>query len=1209
MAYTDDEAEDLPEFVSNYFFEDDDDELISFAVLPIIWNTSETMRSLKKQIFIHGTTDDGLQSIYKPVKAWKFDLSGEKPEISVLSRDNNWMKLQKPRKSFENEIRTVLIAVNFLHLVKKTPQLNEKVIWNKLSRIFSSYEVRPSENDLVDCKAMIEEAMKRDELLTKSEYLMVFLGKKPQKRKRTEEDVLSKEKREFIVDGNDYADDTANASDELEDGSSEEEDGDEEPFDSVCCICDNGGNLLCCEGSCMRSFHATRKAAEEAESECVSLGFSEKEVKDMPNFKCRNCQYKLHQCFSCGQLGSSDNAEVFQCVNATCGYFYHPRCVAKLLHRDSEVAAKELQNKILAGESFTCPLHTCFSCKQPEDKSAPGLQMAVCRRCPMAYHEKCLPRKISFEENEEQGIIQRAWRGLLVDRILIYCLKHEIIDDLGTPERDHIKFPDDEKRRQSSAALRDSIPLKRKKPSVAETYQLGTAMESKRKAVMDSHSDRRKDPKFSKLKVPDTSRCLPIEKKSVLTKVGGSSFKAEDNKISAQQLEPIRPTKSDKRTEGELTKSSKPDVNKLVPQLDSDSEKRILALMKEASSIVTLDDIIDNHSKLISARTYKQRVERNKSITQGKVEASCAAVRAAIKKLDAGGTIEDAKAICEPKVLGQVAKWKNDLKVYLAPFLCGMRYTSYGRHFTKIDKLNEIVDKIHWYVNDGDTIVDFCCGANDFSWLMKQKLDKVGKKCSFKNYDLFRPKNDFSFEKRDWMTVQPRELPPGSQLIMGLNPPFGVKASLANQFIDKALQFKPKILILIVPPETKRLDEKKTPYDLIWEDAEKLSGKSFYLPGSVDVNEKQMEDWNVVAPVLFLWSHPDWTAKHNAIARKHGHLHGEGGNKLVHDSSFRKKKIDDTTKKQKINDAVVTEVADSTPQLSLSERAKQTAPSGITENFESRSAHNQKGETRASESQGNSKDNMMGSSRTRWHSEEKQQARRSVETAPEQNRWQSSPSNSDHRGRHSSYSTNPHHGAPRHSPINSRLSLEEGYSSIHQGAQSNAVEMGDHSYDQVDSASYEASHGRARPDRNQVGYYHERVDSYRQRETETYLSVMDRYTVDARPRSGEYASAYPREPECHSFNQLPQSEPELRYTAAYSMESSYSRMNYVPAMERYNLRLDEQNRARPARVDNVVLNMTHTAGVNPYTYQAPPPTYPGDHIRYGPVPFNRYPPL
>ncbi|KAL6284128.1 hypothetical protein ACE6H2_015057 [Prunus campanulata] len=72
---------------------------------------------------------------------------------------------------------------------------------------------------------------------------------------------------------------------------------------------------------------------------------------------------------------------------------------------------------------------------------------------------------------------------------------------------------------------------------------------------------------------------------------------------------------------------------------------------------------------------------------------------------------------------------QNKLKVYLAPFLHGMRYTSFGRHFTKVEKLEEI---------------------------------------------------------------------------MGLNPPFGVKASLANKFIDKALEFNPKILILIVPPETQR---------------------------------------------------------------------------------------------------------------------------------------------------------------------------------------------------------------------------------------------------------------------------------------------------------------------------------------------------------------------------------------------------------------------
>lgn len=39
---------------------------------------------------------------------------------------------------------------------------------------------------------------------------------------------------------------------------------------------------------------------------------------------------------------------------------------------------------------------------------------------------------------------------------------------------------------------------------------------------------------------------------------------------------------------------------------------------------------------------------------------------------------------------------------------------------------------------------------------------------------------------------------------MGLNPPFGLNAALANKFINKALEFKPKLLILIVPPETQR---------------------------------------------------------------------------------------------------------------------------------------------------------------------------------------------------------------------------------------------------------------------------------------------------------------------------------------------------------------------------------------------------------------------
>lgn len=37
-------------------------------------------------------------------------------------------------------------------------------------------------------------------------------------------------------------------------------------------------------------------------------------------------------------------------------------------------------------------------------------------------------------------------------------------------------------------------------------------------------------------------------------------------------------------------------------------------------------------------------------------------------------------------------------------------------------------------------IVDFCCGSNDFSCLLKKKLDETGKSCSYKNYDIVQAK-------------------------------------------------------------------------------------------------------------------------------------------------------------------------------------------------------------------------------------------------------------------------------------------------------------------------------------------------------------------------------------------------------------------------------------------------------------------------------------
>ncbi|KAK6238637.1 hypothetical protein QUC31_004106 [Theobroma cacao] len=914
MASSDEEGEIFPDIhVSEYDFVDQNGAPISFAVLPLQWSENEVIDDLKTQVFIHGDADNGLQKIYKQVVAWKFELSYVLPEILVLSKNKRWITLQKPRKSFQSTVRTILITIHWMHFMKKNTEVSANSVWNHLQKVFSFYEFEPSEGDLLCHKLLIGEAVKRDKNLAKSQNVLNFLevpqtnitfhqnvlnfSQVPQTNITFHQDVHTPKKNNFIVDGDvdeDHDDD---------DVIGEEFDGvGKSIFDPVCAICDNGGNVLCCEGRCLRSFHPTK--ADGIDSFCDSLGFvNNAQVDAILSFLCKNCLYKQHQCYACGELGSSNNSsgqEVFACISATCGHFYHPKCVAKLLHADNEAEAETLKEKIASGHAFTCPIHKCFACKQSEDVEVHDLQFAVCRRCPKVYHRKCLPKNICFEYNMCKNILPRAWDGLLpYNRILIYCMEHKIIRELGTPSRDHLVFPD--------------VKVKEKKHNLALLSYRGKNLASKRSEVYEDFATSRnllKKPKlvpkaygviqagvsskrtekhhsgqeFSSLKKPNTcitgrkflkqdsssdfDRSLAREKDKLSCPKGNLKVKLQFHASMSKQA-------NETGCKIKNTNQNMPVMKKAEstrPLIDAEIEDGILALMKDADSSFNAEEFMKRHQQFSTADAGGFRNVVDKTITWGRVEASVRAVRTALQKLEAGDSLEDAKTVCGPEVLKQIFKWKENLAVYLGPFLHGMRYTSFGRHFTKVEKLKEVVGRLHWYVQDGDTIVDFCCGSNDFSCLLREKLEKVGKSCSFKNYDLFQPKNDFNFEKRDWMSVNLDELPDGSKLIMGLNPPFGVKASRANKFINKALKFKPKIIILIVPKETRRLDETEA-YDLIWEDDRVLSGKSFYLPGSVDVHDRQLEQWNVKAPPLYLWSRNDWTGWHRAIAQEHGHAY------------------------------------------------------------------------------------------------------------------------------------------------------------------------------------------------------------------------------------------------------------------------------------------------------------------------------------------------
>lgn len=204
--------------------------------------------------------------------------------------------------------------------------------------------------------------------------------------------------------------------------------------DSLCIFCDDGGYLLCCDGPCMRSFHP--RGLDGTNSQCATLGFPD--TVDMEVFYCTivklyskkmngihrtaivcrlsmlvvqnirrgwfctNCKTKKHQCYVCEGLGTSDAAlgrkrEVFVCDVASCGKFYHPRCIASKLKpgSDERESREALAKGIRAGESFTCPLHRCTKCGKGEEKKERDLNLAACRRCPAAWHVKCLPRCIS----------------------------------------------------------------------------------------------------------------------------------------------------------------------------------------------------------------------------------------------------------------------------------------------------------------------------------------------------------------------------------------------------------------------------------------------------------------------------------------------------------------------------------------------------------------------------------------------------------------------------------------------------------------------------------------------------------------------------------------------------------------------------------------------------------------------------------------------
>ncbi|KAI3993710.1 hypothetical protein MKX01_002723 [Papaver californicum] len=779
----DDECEDEISSITKYYLVDDE-EPVCYSVLPIQWCEDHKPVAVDREIILHGYTSSGSQKVYKQVIAWKFDLASfDRVKVEVLSKENKWIVLDKPQTSYEQTIRTIRLTLCCLHYLKRNSNASESSL---LSNIFPSFNrgAQFLENDLRDHLPFIKSAVEHDETLASSKFLLAFLESP---RKAFTEDIGAGLATKKIKH---------NVNDDWEE--SIEEKTNTELDDSVCAICDNGGHVLCCDGECRRCFHATLAHAG-VDAKCESLGLSEADIA-APNFICLNCQYKQHQCFACGKLGSSDCSsaqEVFRC--SSCGHFYHPKCVADLLYPENKVESKELQKIIAAGGSFTCPTHKCSKCKQEENSLVHDLQFAVCRRCPKAYHRKCLPREIAFGYAEKLGLVQRAWDYLLPrNRILVYCPKHEIGKNQSTPTRNHIVFPNAAVKANVQSPQSSQQRVLGRKRMISEAFQKSISVNQRKPDEMMAKrfSVQRLD---SSKRLSSGSTSQMIRRYSTKSTVG-HSYKHQ--KVPSSSISP-------------------------EPSIDAETEKRMKTLMEQAARSISSSDI--NRDYKFRAKQGMSKVV-NTTNSLEKAEGSDRAVRAALKKLKEDSIFEDSKDVIKPEILNQITQWK-------------------------------VVDKLRSYVLEGNMIVNASYTANDFTCLMKQRLEEAGINCSYEDYGVCQSKNGPTTDKCDWLSVH--QLPTATKLIIVLNIPFGINPALAAKYMDKALGFRPKLLILFVPQDTKRLD--KPEYKLVWEDNEKLLSK---LHSFVSVSNDEMKIWNSKPPLLQFWSRCDWFAKHKKIVER-----------------------------------------------------------------------------------------------------------------------------------------------------------------------------------------------------------------------------------------------------------------------------------------------------------------------------------------------------
>eukprot|EP00210_Caulerpa_lentillifera_P008007 g7646.t1 len=479
-----------------------------------------------------------------------------------------------------------------------------------------------------------------------------------------------------------------------------------------------------------------------------------------------------------------------KCDVVDCGRFYCMKC-QKEISRATEL---HLGMKPRTKDSFICPLHFCKICGSRESHENDIL--FPCRRCPVAFHERCMSRKLRDDPT-------RVWKAILkedgtvsecsqVSCNFIYCPKHRTQNMMYGPEHDTDLF----------------TPQIWKKWRIAYAYKFRSLNSSV------PFLPQRRCGAFA-LGGGGPGRNLSdfAVAASVLGKGEGNSLtQTEAFLVDSQRVK--RRRRRSLQTQEDLVES----VNSMIKKGNEEVEKardQVRGLIEDAMKEVSMDGV---ESEL--AQPFPYTISNSIRLTDERLDCFIRSV----EQLEF-----DSKRIKESIPSTLVKKMERSLKamrVSCAPFIFP-NYTSFGRHFTKTTILEHVANHLIAYMKPNDLIVDFSCGSNEFLGIIKDFCRHNSFEIRVRAYDLFTPYRMDGFVKKSWFEVTPDELDHGDNLIIGLNPPFGVNASLANQFVNHAARMEPKLMLLICPPRTMVPEN----YKLIHEDHELCADKAFYIPG------------------------------------------------------------------------------------------------------------------------------------------------------------------------------------------------------------------------------------------------------------------------------------------------------------------------------------------------------------------------------------------